>query len=86
MVSLFFFPYSRSYLLIVTNCPTTPLLLHNFTKTKPKIRAIYSYEITVLTLVSTLLVAWAVLTYAMERFNVYIPWANILVSIGIERR
>jgi hypothetical protein len=40
--------------------------------------AIYSYEVTVLTLLSSLLVAWALLTYAMERFNVLIPWQNIL--------
>lgn len=40
--------------------------------------AVYSYEITVLTLVSSLAVLWAVSTYAMERFNVLIPWNNIL--------
>jgi len=40
--------------------------------------ATFSYEITVLTLVSSLLVTWAILTYAMERFNVYIPWQNVL--------
>jgi hypothetical protein len=44
-----------------------------------KIRAVYSYEVTILTLVSSLGVAWALLTYAMERFNVFIPWQNILV-------
>jgi len=40
--------------------------------------AVYSYEITVLTLVSTLTVAWVVGTFLMERFNVLVPWAAIL--------
>jgi len=40
--------------------------------------AVYSYDITVLTLVSSLTVFWAILTYALERFNVLIPWANVL--------
>jgi len=40
--------------------------------------AVYSYEVTVLTLVSTLTVVWVVATYLMERFNVLVPWAAIL--------
>jgi len=40
--------------------------------------AVYSYEVTVLTLVSTLTVVWVVATYLMERFNVFVPWAAVL--------
>lgn len=40
--------------------------------------AVYSYEVTVLTLFSSLTVAWVVSTYLMERFNVLVPWAAVL--------
>jgi len=40
--------------------------------------AVYSYEVTVVTLVSTLTVLWVVGTWIMERFNMLVPWNAIL--------
>jgi len=40
--------------------------------------AVYSYEVTVVTLVSTLTVLWVVGTWVMERFNMLVPWNAIL--------
>lgn len=41
-------------------------------------RAVYSYEVTVLTLVSLIAVVWVVSTYLMKRFNFIVPWAQVL--------
>jgi len=40
--------------------------------------ALYSYEVTILTFASLLTVTWAVLSFLMERFNVFIPWHAVL--------
>jgi len=40
--------------------------------------AVYSYEVTVVTLLSVITVVWVVATWGMERFNVFVPWNNIL--------
>jgi len=40
--------------------------------------AVYSYEVTVLTLVSLIAVTWVVSTFLMKRFNFIVPWNAVL--------